>query len=78
MELLKGLFSKYIGDLLESKKVRTFIVGALAGLAAKMGLPEAIAADVSLAIWGMATTVIIGFASQDFGKARHKMEIEAR
>ena len=73
-ETKMGIIKKLLGDLIESKKFRTFIIGALAGLAAKLGLPEEHAMTVAGAVWGLAGTFIIGQGVADIGKEKAKVE----
>lgn len=76
MDFLKNLWAKHGEEILASKKVKTFVVGSVAGLVARIGLPEEMASEVAIAIWTLAGVLIGGFAAQDFGKAKAKIEKE--
>ena len=69
-----GLLKKFLGDLFASKKFKTFVIGSLAGLAAKLGLPEEHATEVAMAVWGLAGFYIVGQGVADAGKSKAKIE----
>ena len=72
MKILKEL----IIQLASSKKVAATVIGILAGLGAKLGLPEEHALTVATAIWSLTGIYVGGQAVADHGKS--KAEVEAK